>query len=128
MYSHTTIGTSNFTVSRAFYDALMEILAVPTLITDGETSIGYGELTGPKLWIVPPQDSGVASPGNGTMMAFKAETREAVDAFHEAALANGGSDEGAPGVRAHYHPNFYGCYVRDPEGNKLCCVCHRKPD
>ena len=50
--------------------------------------------------------------------------RAAVDAFHAAALAAGGTDEGPPGVREHYHPNYYGAYVRDPDGNKICVVCH----
>jgi predicted lactoylglutathione lyase len=61
------------------------------------------------------------------MVAFGAQSREAVDAFHAAALAAGGSDEGAPGLRAHYHPNYYGAYVRDLDGNKLCAVCHKPP-
>lgn len=50
-----------------------------------------------------------------------------MDAFHAAALSNGGTDEGAPGLRAYYHPNYYGAYVRDPDGNKLQAVCHKKP-
>ena len=62
--------------------------------------------------------------GNGVTVAFDAPSRAAVDAFHAAALAAGGSDEGPPGIREHYHPNYYGAYVRDPDGNKLCVVCH----
>jgi predicted lactoylglutathione lyase len=77
------------------------------------------------FWLLRPHDRKDASPGNGAMMAFAAPTRAAVDAFHAAALAVGGTDEGAPGLRTHYHPDYYGAYVRDLDGNKLCAVCHR---
>ena len=70
-----------------------------------------------------PFDGQPASHGNGTMLALTAQTRAVVDAFHAAALAHGGSDEGAPGLR--YSANFYSCYVRDPDGNKLSAVCDR---
>lgn len=76
------------------------------------------------FWVLRPYDRKDATPGNGAMVAFEATSRAAVDAFHAAALAGGGSDEGPPGLRTHYHPSYYGAYVRDPEGNKLCAVCH----
>jgi catechol 2,3-dioxygenase-like lactoylglutathione lyase family enzyme len=59
-------------------------------------------------------------------VAFIVQERAKVDAFYEAALANGGTDEGPPGPRPQYHPNYYGAYVRDPDGNKIQAVCHRK--
>ena len=65
-----------------------------------------------------------ATAGNGSTVAFDAPSRAAVDAFHAAALEGGGTDEGAPGLRLLYHPNYYGAYVRDLDGNKLCAVCH----
>ena len=58
------------------------------------------------------------------MVALLAPSRAAVNAFYDACLANGGTDEGAPGLRPHYHPDYYGAYVRDPDGNKLCACCH----
>jgi predicted lactoylglutathione lyase len=70
-----------------------------------------------------PHDGGRASFGNGSMLAFKAGSRQEVDAFHAAALKAGGNDEGGLGVRGEQTPPFYGAYVRDPEGNKLCCYC-----
>lgn len=73
-----------------------------------------------------PFDDNPATAGNGAHIAFLATRRSAVDAFHAAAMANGGSDEGAPGPRPHYHDHYYGAYVRDPEGNKLQAVCHRQ--
>ncbi len=86
----------------------------------------YGEATGPKLFVLPPFDGAGQHPGNGWHAAFLAADRATVDAFHAAAMAAGGSDEGAPGLRPHYHPNYYGAYVRDPDGNKLQAVCHSK--
>jgi predicted lactoylglutathione lyase len=74
--------------------------------------------------VVRPYDKGQASPGSGVTVAFNANSRAAVDAFHAAALAAGGTDMGAPGLRTHYHPNYYGAYVRDLDGNKICAVCH----
>ena len=59
-------------------------------------------------------------------LAFKAENRAAVDAFHQAALSNGGVNEGDPGIRDHYHPNYYAAYVFDPDGYKLEAVCHKQ--
>jgi catechol 2,3-dioxygenase-like lactoylglutathione lyase family enzyme len=71
-----------------------------------------------------PYNGETATVGNGVHVAFKADNRAAVDAFHAAALAAGGTDEGAPGLRPHYHEHYYGAYVRDPDGNKLQAVCH----
>jgi catechol 2,3-dioxygenase-like lactoylglutathione lyase family enzyme len=75
------------------------------------------------LWICLPFDKRSATAGNGTMIAFKAKSWQQVDAFHAAALANGGRSEGEPGLRTHYNPDFYAAYVRDPDGNKLAIVC-----
>lgn len=77
--------------------------------------------------MVPPFNGQPAVPGNGVHIAFKVDSRDLVDAFHRTALEHGGTDEGPPGLRAHYHPNYYGAYVRDPDGNKLQAVCHRRP-
>ena len=81
-------------------------------------------MTGEKIFIGATFDGKPATCGNGTHVAFLAKDRATVDAFYTAALAQGGSDEGPPGLRAHYHPNYYGAYVRDPDGNKLQAVCH----
>jgi catechol 2,3-dioxygenase-like lactoylglutathione lyase family enzyme len=66
-----------------------------------------------------------SSVGNGQMIALLAANRASVDRVHASALANGGSCDGPPGLRPHYHPNYYGAYFRDPEGNKLCVCCHQ---
>ena len=71
-----------------------------------------------------PFNSAAHDPGNGQMVAFMAKDRAAVDRVYELALAGGGKDEGRPGLRPHYHADYYGAYFRDTEGNKLCVVCH----
>lgn len=123
MYSHITLGIDRFAEAEPFYDAIMDVLGHPVLFRH-DSGKAWGEPTGPKLFIGKPFDGNPASTGNGTHAAFIAKSRAQVDAFHAAALAHGGSDEGAPGLRTWYHPNYYGAYVRDPEGNKLQAVCH----
>ena len=125
MFSHVTLGTNDFAKAEKFYDAVMAVLGHPVMFKAGGVA-AYGTPTGEKVFILPPFDKREARPGNGVHVAFKVDDRKTVDAFHAAALANGGSDEGPPGLRAYYHPNYYGAYVRDPDGNKLQAVCHRK--
>ena len=123
MFSHITLGINDFDKAEPFYDAIMKALNIAEFMRH-ENGIAYGTATGSKLFIGPAFDGKLAKAGNGNHAAFLANSRAAVDAFHTAALAHGGSDEGAPGLRPHYHPNYYGAYVRDPEGNKLQAVCH----
>lgn len=125
MYSHATLGIDDFARSEPFYDAIMAVLGHPELVRY-DAGKGYGTPTGPKLFIGPAFNRDPMSVGNGSHLALIAQDRACVDAFHAAALAHGGTDEGAPGLRPHYHPNYYGAYVRDPEGNKLQAVCHSR--
>ena len=127
VFSHTTFGTADVVRAARFYDAALAPLGLVRHKTH-KIAVGYAPkdfdgINAP-FWLLRPYDRKAPSPGNGPMMAFVAPTRAAVDAFHAAALAAGGSDEGAPGLRTHYHANYYGAYVRDPDGNKLCAVCH----
>lgn len=125
MFSHVTIGSSDPDKAAGFYDAVLATLGIaPFFKTEG--TLSYGTATGPKVFILKPFNGAAHVPGNGGHVAFLAPDRAAVDAFHAKALELGGSDEGAPGLRPHYHPNYYGAYVRDPEGNKLQAVCHSK--
>jgi catechol 2,3-dioxygenase-like lactoylglutathione lyase family enzyme len=125
MFSHVTIGSNDVARARSFYDSLLQPLG---LVRHAEfpKAVGYGPAGGrPQLWLVAPLDRKPASVGNGITIGLEADNRAVVDAAHAAGLAAGGRDEGAPGLRAHYHPNYYGAYLRDPDGNKLCIVCHR---
>ena len=127
MFLYVTVGTRDLARSVAFYDALFGVLGEPRLPdwTPGWAGWGkdYDEGTG--FWLCPPFDGAPASAGNGTMFAFPCPDAATVRAAHAAALAAGGTDEGAPGLRPHYGERFYAAYLRDPAGNKLALVHHR---
>lgn len=123
MFSHITIGSKDPDSAAAFYDAVLGTLGIPSFFKAPD-ALSYGTATGPKVFVLKPFDGKAHHPGNGWHAAFLAPNRAAVDAFHAAALEMGGTSEGEPGLRPHYHPNYYGAYVRDPEGNKLQAVCH----
>ena len=124
MFLYITLGTNDLNRARAFYDAVMPILGLIRRAEDAN-EVGYGPPEGRiRFWVTRPYDQKPATVGNGTMPAFEAASRAAVDAFHMQALANGGTDEGTPGLRP-FGPYFYACYVRDPDGNKLSAVCEQ---
>lgn len=128
MFSYVSLGTNDMARAIRFYDAVLAPLGHQRIqdCDADATSAAWGlDDPGPHLWLTQPFDGADASVGNGTMVSFLAETRSAVDAFHAAALAQGGSDAGAPGPRPQYGANFYAAYVRDPDGNKLNAVCYR---
>jgi len=131
MFSYVSLGTRDITRSVAFYDAVLAPLGhsrIKGYDPDG-TSAAWGlDDPGPHLWVTEPFDGQPASVGNGTMVSFLAKSRAVVDASHAAALAHGGTDEGLPGLRPQYGPQFYAGYVRDPDGNKLNAVCYSEED
>ncbi len=124
MIDHTGCAVSNWAASKAFYDAAMAplgarlLMVVPPEFTGGKNVGGYGR-DRPVWWL---HEGG--EPGPGRHIAFSARNRAEVDAFHAAAMAAGGRDNGPPGLRAHYHPNYYGAFVFDPDGNNVEAVCH----
>lgn len=127
MILYTTLGISDLDRATHFYDAVLEPLGHVRRTDADEGWSGWGPSydDGVSFWICPPFDGSEPTYGNGTMVAFRAGSAAEVRAFHAAALANGGQDEGAPGHRLQYEPGFYAAYVRDPDGNKLACVFHR---
>jgi catechol 2,3-dioxygenase-like lactoylglutathione lyase family enzyme len=125
MFSHLTVGSNDIAKAKSFYDNLLKPLGL-VLHLELPDGLGYGRPDGrPQLWIVSPLDKKAASAGNGITVGLDASDRAAVDAAHKAGMSAGGKDEGAPGLRTHYHPNYYGAYLRDPDGNKICVVCHK---
>lgn len=121
MLGYVTIGARDGEASGKFYDAVLGCIGDERKFTDNGW-IGYGPRgeDSQYVYVCPPYDGKAACPANGLMLAFKAPDRAAVDAAYAAALANGGSDEGAPGFRPPEGNEFYGAYMRDPTGNKLC--------
>jgi catechol 2,3-dioxygenase-like lactoylglutathione lyase family enzyme len=121
MIGYVTIGMLDAEKSGRFYDAVMNAIGNERKFYEGGW-IGYG----PKgedshgVYICPPHDGKPATAGNGTMIAFVAPSKDAVHHAYETALTNGGADEGAPGPRPADSTTFYGCYLRDPTGNKIC--------
>lgn len=127
MISHVHVGTNDFARAYRFYSAVLGELGLQLKFSDAENQwAGWVSAQAPRpLFLIgKPFDGRAASPGNGQMIALQAGTRAQVDRAYAAAVAAGASSEGAPGLRPHYHPNYYGAYFRDPEGNKLCVCCH----
>jgi catechol 2,3-dioxygenase-like lactoylglutathione lyase family enzyme len=125
MLLYITLGTNDLFRAQNFYDAVLPLLGYHRQ-RESEEEIGYaayGDMRC-RLWIVTPFNRRRATIGNGSMIALEAESRASVDAFYRAALANGGTDEGQPGLRP-FHANFYAAYIRDPDGNKLSAVCEK---
>lgn len=121
MTPYVTLGVTDTAAARAFYDAALACIgwSAHGEFAEWRAYSPGGSGTGFILWVCTPYDGNPATPGNGTMLGLPARSRAEVDAFHATALANGGRDEGAPGIRAIYGPNWYAAYVRDPSGNKL---------
>ena len=127
MLSHVFVGVSDFERAWAFYQPLMESLGHGLRFHEPEVPwAGWHSAGGerPLFVICKPFDGAGHAAGNGQMTAFMAPTRASVDQAYRWAMDQGCTSEGAPGLRAHYHPFYYGAYFRDPDGNKLAVVCH----
>lgn len=133
MIDHIGLTVRDLEASKAFYDAAFASLGIDVVMsvsaeeTGAHAFLGYGpradgrdiQAGKPSFWI------GGGETLTGPMhVAFTAATRAAVDAFHAAAMAAGGLDNGPPGLRPHYHPNYYGAFVLDPDGRNVEAVCH----
>ncbi len=127
---HISLGVADMKRAKAFYDSALAPLGLQPIMPVevpglGLVGVGYGGADGkPEFWIQLPINRAPASAGNGVHVAFTAPSRAAVDAFYIAALERGGFDDGKPGLRSEYHPNYYGAFVRDLDGNKIEAVHH----
>jgi catechol 2,3-dioxygenase-like lactoylglutathione lyase family enzyme len=128
MLLYVTVGANDLDRSGRFYDAVLPCLRYVRRDSDA-ASIGYSTVDDfrCRFWVTYPYDRNAATFGNGVTIALDAPSRDAVRAFHAAALKAGGTDEGAPGLRP-FHPNFFAAFVRDPDGNKIAAVCERAED
>ncbi|MBN8750752.1 MAG: VOC family protein [Variovorax sp.] len=125
MIDHTGITVSDFARSKSFYASALAplgyalLMELPASVTGHADVAGFGEPPKPDFWI----SSG--SPNQPPIhVAFRVGSRATVDAFYRAALQAGGKDNGAPGIRPHYHPDYYGAFVLDPDGHNIEAVCH----
>ena len=126
MLDHIGLAVADMERSKAFYEAALKPLGIGLVMevtaaqTGGEAHAGFGAEGKPFFWI----GTG-AKPKGGAHVAFTARERAQVEAFHRTAMGAGGRDNGPPGLRPHYHPNYYGAFVLDPDGNNIEAVCHR---
>jgi catechol 2,3-dioxygenase-like lactoylglutathione lyase family enzyme len=121
MFDHVSIGVADIARTRKFYDAALKPLGY-TLLSDGDSSLGYGDKA-VELWISKTTTPVKADVNSGLHFCFVAKDRQAVDAFYAAALKAGGKDNGKPGVRADYSPNYYAAFTVDPDGYRLEAYC-----
>jgi catechol 2,3-dioxygenase-like lactoylglutathione lyase family enzyme len=120
MFDHIGLNVRDYGASRAFYERALAPLGFRIVMEMAEwKAVAFGQAEKPSFWVVEREP-----PGTGTHVAFTCNSRDSVDAFHAAALAAGGTDNGGPGLREHYHPNYYGAFVLDPDGNNIEAVCH----
>lgn len=120
--TYIMIGSNDLARSRIFYDAVMAKIGGTIEADYPGFAFCYRLRDGGRVWVAPPYDKQAAAPGNGNMVGFGAPSPAVVQAAHSAALAHGGTTEGDPGPRPHYGPDFYGAYVRDPDGNKMSFI------
>lgn len=118
MFDHLGIGVTNLAESKAFFLGALRPLGV-TVVMEGPYGVGLGQDGKPSLWLFETRER----PAH-LHLAFVARTRQLVDEFHRAAMAAGGKDNGAPGLRPHYHAAYYGAFVIGPDGHNVEAVCH----
>lgn len=128
MFDHVSVIVSDFEKSKDFYVQALaptghsKLVELPDTLDGDAPTAGFCHADGTDLWIK--QGAATTPPVH---IAFRVATRAAVDAFYEAAIAAGGRHNGAPGLRPHYHANYYGAYVLDPDGHNIEAVCHDAP-
>jgi catechol 2,3-dioxygenase-like lactoylglutathione lyase family enzyme len=125
MLDHVSLGVSDLVRSRHFYDAVLRPLGLVRIVNfGGDRGSDYGTAPGSLGVEFTITAERVAEPPPGMHLCFRSRDREAVREFHRLALASGGRDDGAPGVRPHYHASYYGAFVLDPDGHRIEAICH----
>jgi catechol 2,3-dioxygenase-like lactoylglutathione lyase family enzyme len=126
MLDHVSLGVSDVSRSRRFYDAVLRPLGLVRIVDfDQVRGSDYGAIPGPLgVEFTITRETNVKAPIPGAHLCFRAPDRAAVGAFHAAALAAGGRDGGGPGLRKHYHADYYCAFVLDPDGHRIEAVCH----
>ncbi|HZO60055.1 MAG TPA: VOC family protein [Solirubrobacterales bacterium] len=119
MLDHLILGVADYERSKAFYLAALAPLGYGVVLEVEGISCGFGNAGKPEFWVGARERSGPVH------LAFTSPDRKTVDAFYAAAIAAGATDNGKPGVRQHYHADYYGAFVFDPDGNNIEAVCHR---
>jgi catechol 2,3-dioxygenase-like lactoylglutathione lyase family enzyme len=120
VFDHVGLNVRDYEASRAFYEQALAPLGLRIVLAFDEwKACGFGRSEKPEFWISQREPY-----GTGTHVAFAAADRATVDAFHDAALAAGGIDNGPPGIREQYQPTYYGAFVHDADGNNIEAVCH----
>lgn len=117
MISHVSVGVTDVAKAAAFYDAVLATLGFKRVMSMTHAN-AWGEKF-PTFWAQKPFDQQAPSPGNGVHVCFNAASKEAVDAFYASGLKHGGRDDGPPGLRPDYTPNYYAAFLKDPDGNKI---------
>ncbi len=125
MLHHVSVGVRDVGRAAQFYDAILGALGYKRVVEYLPYALGYGT-TAPMFWVGLPHDQQAPTVGNGTHVGFSARTKTDVHKFYDAALANGGSDNGPPGPREMYGPDYYGAFVIDLDGNKLEATLHQE--
>lgn len=126
MLDHLGFTVADYPRSRAFYERTLAplgygvVMEITRTMSGGYEGCGFGPPGKPAFWV----GVGTGEPGRGMHIAFAASTRTDVDAFYAAAIGAGGQDNGPPGLRPHYHPDYYGAFVIDPDGHNVEAVCH----
>jgi catechol 2,3-dioxygenase-like lactoylglutathione lyase family enzyme len=118
MIDHAAVNVTDFDAAKRFYAGALEPLGISMAMETGNFA-GFASEKGFHFGVFKRE------PVGGAHVAFACEDRAKVDAFYEAAIAAGGNDNGAPGLRTHYHENYYGAFVRDADGNNIEAVCQK---
>jgi len=127
MLDHVSVGVSDLARSRRFYDAALRAIGVVRILDFENRGSDYGSMAAPlgvQFTITQERDAGSSAAAH---ICFRAQDHESVRRFHRAAIAAGGRDDGAPGLRAKYHCDYFGAFVLDPDGHRIEAVCHAPP-